>query len=340
VSLGQALNLVNGETVAAAVRDPNNSIAALVASESDPAKIVDELFLSFLSRRASASELSTFSAALDPRRATTAEALAPNDASELARRRAEFEATLRPPEWQIARLVSGKSDAGASFTARDDGSVLVGGALRDEDTYTLTFATDAPRITGLRIEALADSALPGNGPGRAPNGNFVLGEVRAVAVGANGASQVLTLGEATADFHQDAFPPGNASDGNAATGWAVVPQTGASHGLVLEAEDDGPGGAASTLVLSLEHRFGGGHSLGAFRVAVTATERPVRHVALPENVIAALRSPKAERTAEAEDALHAFYLERDPAMVEALRLAAAQDLAWALVNSKAFLFNR
>ncbi len=33
-------------------------------------------------------------------------------------------------------------------------------------------------ITGIRLEVLTDKSLPKNGPGRAPNGNFVLNELQ------------------------------------------------------------------------------------------------------------------------------------------------------------------
>ena len=33
-------------------------------------------------------------------------------------------------------------------------------------------------ITGIRLEVLADKSLPAKGPGRAPNGNFVLNDFK------------------------------------------------------------------------------------------------------------------------------------------------------------------
>ncbi len=78
--------------------------------------------------------------------------------------------------WQGLKLTEGKSTAGATLTANPDHSIIVTGPLT-KDTYTLTFDTDLADVTGLRIEALADQTLPSNGPGRAPNGNFVLNEL-------------------------------------------------------------------------------------------------------------------------------------------------------------------
>ena len=49
-----------------------------------------------------------------------------------------------------------------------------GGTPPERDTYTVVAATDLKAITAVRLEVLADPSLPANGPGRPPNGNFVL----------------------------------------------------------------------------------------------------------------------------------------------------------------------
>jgi hypothetical protein len=70
-----------------------------------------------------------------------------------------------------------------TFTELADGSVLAGGGIAEFETYTIT--ANAPlldAITGFRIEMLEDPSLPGNGPGRAGNGNYVLYEFNALAV--------------------------------------------------------------------------------------------------------------------------------------------------------------
>jgi hypothetical protein len=50
VSLGQALNLVNGPTIADALADPNNRLARLAKQPSPPKKKVEEIYLAALSR--------------------------------------------------------------------------------------------------------------------------------------------------------------------------------------------------------------------------------------------------------------------------------------------------
>src|SRR5262249_55982629 len=55
--LGPVLSLVNGPVINDALKDPNNRIARLVAEEKDDARVVEEVFLSILSRPPSAKEL-------------------------------------------------------------------------------------------------------------------------------------------------------------------------------------------------------------------------------------------------------------------------------------------
>ncbi len=56
VSLKQALNLINGDTVADAVADPNGRIAKLVLTGAADRKIIEELYLASLSRMPDAAE--------------------------------------------------------------------------------------------------------------------------------------------------------------------------------------------------------------------------------------------------------------------------------------------
>ena len=50
VQLGPVLNLVNGPVVGEAIKDPNNRIVAMLQKEKDSKKIIETLYLAFLSR--------------------------------------------------------------------------------------------------------------------------------------------------------------------------------------------------------------------------------------------------------------------------------------------------
>jgi hypothetical protein len=104
---------------------------------------------------------------------------------ELAARRNAWEQSLAElaeaeksaAEWK-ALLVEARSRHGAEFTRLEDGSLLVSGANRAADLYLVSAASPLPTIRAVRLELFTDESLPKNGPGRAPNGNFVLADLR------------------------------------------------------------------------------------------------------------------------------------------------------------------
>jgi hypothetical protein len=57
LQLGPVMALINGQTVADAINDPKNELAALVAKEKDDDKLIDEIFLRVLNRHATKAEL-------------------------------------------------------------------------------------------------------------------------------------------------------------------------------------------------------------------------------------------------------------------------------------------
>jgi hypothetical protein len=88
---------------------------------------------------------------------------------------------------------------------------------------TLEFPPVPQTITHLRLEVLPDDKLPRKGPGRAPNGNFVLSEfqVSLTPAGRNAAAQPIAIASAQADFSQDNYLIEHAIDGKRETGWAI-----------------------------------------------------------------------------------------------------------------------
>jgi hypothetical protein len=151
-------------------------------------------------------------------------------------------------------------------------------------------------------------------------------------------------------FQQDGYPAANAVDGNPATGWATSPHIGQDNAALFKFQQpvSGPAGVAFTAVL--DHRFGQNHAIGKFRLSVTTDPNPKLGSPLSHDQVVLLEMPEATRTQAQKDQLRAMYLAQDK---EYQRLAAdaanpppsdprvlgAQDLAWALINSPAFLFN-
>ena len=97
--------------------------------------------------------------------------------------------------------------AGLGLVVEADGSIFVEGG-KDATLYTVTAETSLTGITGIRIEALADDRLPKRGPGRAPNGNFVLTELEMLA-----GAKPVKLHKPLADFSQAGFGPDQAING-------------------------------------------------------------------------------------------------------------------------------
>ena len=340
-SLGQALNLVNGPTLAEAIEDPDNDLTALVAHETDPRAIVTELYLSFLCRPPTDAELRDLLPMFDPGAPANAAALLPEDREHLEARLQAYEQQHQQPEWTPLQVDQRTSEGGAELVALPDGSLLVTGASPERDVTTVVALTDKQRLTGIRLEVLADDSLPNKGPGRAENGNFVLRSfsVTAVPLAEPSAARALTFGGVTADYAQEGFDPASMLT-DSGRGWAVSGQLGRSHEAWFACQDATLPAGGTLLVIRLEQPYGGFHTLGRFRLSVTDSPLEIRHSGLPETLAATLRTPPDQRTDEQHAALFRHYMGTDRELRDKLRLGAAQDLAWALANSSAFLFNR
>ncbi len=108
------------------------------------------------------------------------------------------------------------------------------------------------------------------------------------------------------------------------------------------------------LSISLDQQYSDGkHQLGKFRLSVSTSPRPLGGAGPPANVAAILGVAAAERTPEQKAELSRYFRSLDGKWNELnqavassagqsrdKRLLGAQDLAWALINSPSFLFNR
>jgi hypothetical protein len=356
--LGPVMKLINGPTVADAIASPNNALAQLVAQQADDRVVIEEMFLRFLARRPAPAEIELGLKAIQE---------AGNDHEKLLEELRAYEAKLverqvawektagQPTVWTPLVPQEFKSQAGATIAKKEDHSLLVSGTLA-KDLYTVVAPTDLAGITGIRLEALTDPALPSNGPGRADNGNFVLHELKmTVAPKSNpGKQEPVMLRGANATFSQDSLPVSAAVDGNDGTGWAIFPQAGKNQTATFETGSPLQIEGGALLTFTLNQQFPDGkHLLGRFRLSVTNSTAPFEKGALPPEVTAALAVAAGERTAAHKQTLTNYfrsldvgYRERTEAIARSAeqqknrRLLGVQDLAWALINNPAFLFNR
>jgi hypothetical protein len=362
--LGPVLNLVNGPVLADALKDPGNRIAKLLAAEKDDAKVVEELYLAILCRLPSKEEmaisLQAFKgldeeyAGLVKERQRRETELAAYEKTLPERQIAWEEGLKRIPHWIGLEPASFTSAGGATLTKLPDGSILASGKNPSPEAYTITAQTKLQGISGVRLEVLSDPSLPAKGPGRAPNGNFVLNELKVefVKQGSQDKPIPAVLQKPVADFSQDGFAIVNAIDTNPGSGWAVAPQFGKNHVAVFEVRDKFGFAEGTLLTFTLNQQFPGkDHNIGRLRLSVTTTTGPINLQNQPEQIAKILNTPRDKRAPAEQQAIANYYRSLDQELARLqrnlnehvvpvnARALGAQDLAWALINSPAFLFN-
>ena len=312
--LGPILTLVNGPVVADALRDPNNRIARLLATEKDDAKLIEELYLAVLCRLPTPSEVKAGCQALKDgesdflamkEEGTRRQAAVKAYEQQLNVRQAQWEATQNnPPIWTPTEIVSATAKAkDVKLNIQSGGIVLASGPVPNTDTYTVTAKTKLKGITGFRLEVLPDPSLGGQGPGRAPNGNFVLNQLKLAykEEGAKGDPKPLGLGQSGATFAQAGFPAADALSNDPVKGWAIAHEFGKPNSAYYEFQTPLTTGKDTELIVTLgmnsQHLQ---HTIGKFRIYLTTTKPPLMVKPLPENLTKIFAVDAAKRTAGAE----------------------------------------
>jgi hypothetical protein len=285
---------------------------------------------------------------------------------------------------------------GVELKKQTDGSYLATGPHPGNTDYILDADTKAAGITGIRLEVLPVVEEGNAGPGRASDGNFVLGElVTKTGDFATRATDPVKYSGAIADFSQANFEVAKAVDGRKGdgnNGWAVAPQFGVPHFAAFQFEKP-LGNAEKGIRIEFDMNMPrtGSFAIARFRFWYTTESMPL-NIGLPLPVAEALRKPASQRGKEEQAAVTVYWNESDPelsklrlaagklalplptdpgilerraaqaraeqpikldaklvqlrqdaaqskAQIANKRLTGAQDLAWALINNPAFLFN-
>jgi len=188
----------------------------------------------------------------------------------------------RASPWVLLDTVSVTSPNGTTFVTKEDGSILAGGPNPAKDAYTVTTQTALKGITAVRIEALTDSSLVRNGPGRAPNGNFGLSKLVLLAGPAEGARTPaeVRLSGASTDYPRGAEGDRSvaaALDGDPESYWSVQGRWGQPITAVFTpAEPVGFAGGTRLVFRMLFETQWSSHSLGRFRFSCTTVFPPPR----------------------------------------------------------------
>lgn len=256
---------------------------------------------------------------------------------DIPRKMAAWEKEMKaiPRNWTVLDPISYYGSVGAKFDKLDDHSLLGGGSVPPFSAYTVRAKTDLTNITGFRLEALTDPNLPAFGPGRAPNGNFVLTafSVEAAPNEPNAKTNPVPLQNATADFSQPGFPISATIDGkdDKTTGWAVEDLPGRRNRdrqAVFEAKTPIGFKGGTILKFTLDQTYGHDHTIGRFRLSVTTGKQPMQADPLTRHARQLLDIPPEQRTHEETLELFDYYRRTDSRFAEANKKMDEEQSKW------------
>lgn len=240
-----------------------------------------------------------------------------------------FERWLDQPEpaqpegdWVVLEITQAQAKGGATFTAQEDGSQLVGGSSGAQDHYTLTATTHLQGITAIRLDALTHPSLPRNGPGRAPNGNFGLSDLKLKVTPLKDPSKArhvkLVSARATHEQNRDSLSVAAAIDDQYGSGWAVDGGIGKDQAAVFVLQEPIHEEGGVTLSFEMNFMTNTHHNIGRPRWSVRVGQVPQeipgpvvgQHVV--EGLAALKQGGKAALTPPQRTAMLKWYGQRDP----------------------------
>src|SRR6266542_3344892 len=222
--------------------------------------------------------------------------------------RAALDAIAAETNWTALAPEKMTSESRVKLTAGTDQIISAEKEPKDgKDTYRITVNTSLKDVVGFRLEALSADSLPGHGPGRAPDGNFVLTEFSVEDSHTN----LIALSGATATFEADGFGALTAVDGvkEANNGWAIRGVTGVGQAIYFALKEPMSSDGEVSLTFVIQQTSGGNQVLGRFRLAATRNPNAVRapETAPPPPEIAELLDlAPAKRSEEQNQKLAAY----------------------------------
>lgn len=175
--------------------------------------------------------------------------------------------------WQRSTIVALESTAKTEYKVDANGVILATGKAPDKETITLSLLPRMPLIASIRLEALRHETLPQGGPGRAPNGNFAMGDFAVHAIDAKGVSTKLVLKNPRATHQQNtgALSIAGSIDDDPVSGWAVdVGGIGKDQAAIFDFEKPVENAELLTITMRFHHP-NTQHTIGRFRVTLAAT---------------------------------------------------------------------
>ncbi|MBS0210093.1 MAG: PSD1 domain-containing protein [Planctomycetes bacterium] len=225
------------------------------------------------------------------------------------------EAGSKPAE-EVMHVDDFDSAGGAAHKVLDDCSVLLVDDAPDKDTYTVVATTDLPNVTAIRLEALTDPSLPGNGPGRgdAERPNFVLNSFKATAGPTNAkpeGDKPVKFADAQADFSQTKYDVAGAIDDNERSAWAINPKFHEPHWAEFTFDKPVSNAGGTRFTFTMVQNFGNGRTIGRLRLAALAGSK--RGGEMPADIAKLAKVDAKRRTAPQTDKLVDYLVSQEPA---------------------------
>ncbi len=205
---------------------------------------------------------------------------------------------------------------GESSLRKEAGGILkTYGKVAATETLVVSARLESSGVTGFKLEAIPDPDLPGNGPGTASDGSFLLTEFKlSVAPEAPDAKPAdVPLISAIADSASDGSEAGKAIDGDDRSGWSSGAGSGRPSSTVFEtiAPLTEPGSGPIRVTFRLGFRSSSPQkNIGRFRISATTAPDPASRW-VPDRVRSAMEN--MPQTPDDAAAIASFFRAQSPA---------------------------
>ena len=206
-------------------------------------------------------------------------------------------AATQADRWSLLQPTTAVGEQGTKLTVEKSGVVVAETrGAKPADTYVVKVTTKLKGVTALRLEALSSASIPGQGPGRAADGTFVISGISVT----DAKDQPLKIAAALATSQTDQHPASAVLDpkSNKSGGWSTGPTFGCEDAIVLKLAEPLGDGNEQSFTIKLQQLRGGDQTLGRFRLSATTTELAATPAAVlpPDDVQAILKLESSKRT--------------------------------------------
>lgn len=221
--------------------------------------------------------------------------------------------------YRVLKPQSIETTGSEAFEHQADGSFLARGTVPSTVIYTVKAKSPGGMLTALRLDAMTDPSLPGNGPGRGDpkKNNFILSEIEIYASSEEEErGERINIIDVRADFSQKGWDVVKSINGNRKDGWAIAPEFSKPHWATFIFEQPIPR-EKPFLTVVLDQNYGRGRVLG--RVKLSVTEGNPDAEMLPEEVMKALVKGEKRSTKE-QKTIDTYYSSKNPDLLAAERV--------------------